>query len=113
MLEALKLIISHTSNPHVADQAMTCIRALNAKSPIVQMRYQQVVQMALANDTDWTPSERAIIAEPLEATEESGRSFMLRVRLTENERAELQSKADAASTSISEYVRQRLFTVGG
>jgi hypothetical protein len=109
METALKLIISRTNNQHVASEALACLQAIRVKSPIVQIRYQRVVQMALANNDDWTPAERAILAEPLEVPETSGRDFLLRVRLTDLEHAELQRLADEANLGMSEYVRRKLF----
>ncbi len=109
METALKLVISRTNSSDVAQDAIACLQAIRAKSPIVQIRYQRVLQMALANNDDWTPAERAILAEPLEASESSGRDFMLRVRLTDTERAELQRLADEAGIGMSEYVRRKLF----
>lgn len=109
MEEALRLII--TKSPLAASQAMETIRAIHAKSPILQIRYNNTVQMAL-NDpqAEFTPAERALLAEFVGSPDSStNRDFMLRVRLTDAERAALQQSADQAQQSMSEYVRQKIF----
>lgn len=108
MEQALKLII--VKSPDAMREAMKTLQAIRAKSPIVQQRYNRVVDMAL-NDSqaEFTAEERAVLAAPLTGNEDEGRAFMLRVRLTEAERAELQEEANAANKNMSEYVRQKLF----
>lgn len=108
MEQALKLIIS--KSPDAMREAIKTLQAIKAKSPIVQQRYNRVVEIALSDpQAEFSADERAILADSLAGIEEEGRSFMLRVRLTERERAELQQEADAENMSMSEYVRQKLF----
>lgn len=108
MEQALKIIVS--KSPSTARDAMQCLQAIRAKSPMVQVRYNRVVEAAMSDqDADFTPDERAIIAEAVELPEGESRGFTLRVRLTPNEQADLQAAADEAGMTMSDYVRSRLF----
>lgn len=108
MIEALKLIVA--KSPNAARQALQAIAAVSNKSPVAQVRYNHCVSIAL-NDgqAQFTQAERALLASYLDGTDSDNRSFMLRVRLTDTERARLQDAADAAGQSMSEYVRSLLF----
>lgn len=108
MEEALKTIISKSSL--AMGDAITCLRAIAAKSPVVQQRYNHVVDLAL-NDPSahFTTEERAIIAEGLSVPGSETRDFTLRVRLTQSERVTLQEAANDADLDLSEYVRRKLF----
>ena len=81
-------------------------------SPIYQELYNKVASDALANPgIDMTADERDLVAQFITLPDErEARSQMLRVRLTERERADLQQMADAAGIEVSEFVRRRIFT---
>lgn len=108
MEEALKIII--TKSPDAAYQAIQCLQAIAANSPMVQQRYNRVVESALRDrDANFTESERAALAEYLEQGGRENRGFSLRVRLTDAEHAKLQASADQAGLGMSEYARRRIF----
>jgi hypothetical protein len=108
MINALKLIIA--KSPEAMKEALNTIRALDAKSPILQQRYNRVVEIAL-NDprANFSSAERALLAKSLDAVSATGRNFMLRIRLTDAERADLQYRSDVAGMSMSEFVRDKIF----
>lgn len=108
MDEALRIIISKSAD--AATEAIQCIRAIQVKSPMVQQRYNRTVEIAFADPkASFAPEERSLIAEYLGGIEADSRGYMLRIRLTENERAELERMADEAQMSMSEYVRDQIF----
>lgn len=75
--------------------------------PCHQGRYNAAAEAALSDETvGYTPEERRLIAEFIEAEEEGPREFMLRVRLSDSERGMLERLATTAGLSMSEYVRQ-------
>ena len=76
--------------------------------PCFAGRYNAAAQAALSDGvTDYTPEERRLIAEFIEA-EEADEEFMLRVRLTGGQERELRAAARSAGQSMSEYVRQAI-----
>lgn len=80
-------------------------------SPIYQTIYNRMASQVLADPAlNLTPQERTLVAQfiTLDSQDET-RSVMLRVRLTESERTDLQRMADAAGLEVSEYVRRRVF----
>ena len=79
--------------------------------PCYAGRYNMAARLALEDaTTDYTLGERRLIASFIEAEEdEAPREFMLRVRLTEPERARLATLAEAAGLSMSEHVRRAVF----
>jgi hypothetical protein len=109
MEEALRLIIAKC-NPHTAEEAIRTMAALRNNSPVLQIRYLNVLQRALSDDTaNWTPEERLILAEAVEVPEGSAtKDFTLRLRITTQEHAHLQNLADEAGLSVSEYVRRKI-----
>lgn len=106
MEEALKLIVAKSAP--AAPSALQCLQAIRAGSPLVQVRYQQTLQIALADaGATWTTEERATLASALSADEEAGNKVrMLRVRLTDAQRADLERLArEHAGGDVSAYVR--------
>lgn len=91
-------------------EAIKCLQAIRVNSPVTQIRYNHVVELAL-NDpqANFTPEDRALLAGYLTVSSESTRDYTLRVRLTDVERAQLQEAADQAGQDMSEYVRRKLF----
>lgn len=108
MEQALKIIIA--KSPAAAQQAIACLRGIQAKSPILDVRYAHTVSIALGDPAaEFTQDERRIIAEALSAGASETRDYTLRIRMTEAERADLARQAEEADLSMSEYVRRRLF----
>jgi hypothetical protein len=108
MLDALKLIAGRSTD--AMREALKAIQAVNAGSPVVQQRYNQVAEIAL-NDAsaEFTAEEKLAIIEHIDQVGSVGREFVLHVRLTDSERDELQLAADAAGTNMSGYARRMLF----
>lgn len=80
-------------------------------SPVFQQVYNRVAAMVLAeSESNLTPAQRALVAQFMTLEiDPDVRVFLLRVRLTESERATLQRMADEAGTDMSEVVRRRVF----
>ena len=110
MEEALRIIIAKC-NPHTAEEAIRTMAALRNNSPVLQIRYLNVLQRALADESaNWTPDERLILAEAVEVPETGAtRDFTFRLRLTDAERSQLQTAADETGQTMSEYVRRKIF----
>ena len=108
IIDALKIIIAHS--PRASEQAIRTIAAVRNNSPVIQIRYANVLIMALADpEADFTQAEREILASAIEPSETTTRNIALHVRLTPGEQAELEQAAETAGQSLSEYVRRRLF----
>ena len=78
-----------------------------------QARYNDAATAAL-NDpaTDLSPEERRLIASHIEHEDSENRmGYTLRVRLSEAERAELETAAGEADLSLSEYARRAMLEV--
>jgi hypothetical protein len=108
MIEALKLIVARS--PRASSNALRAILAVRNNSPVASVRYVQVLIEALADpEASFTPEERELIAKGIESPDKSGRGFLLRVRLTEQEQYQLTTAAEDAGMTISEYVRRKIF----
>ncbi len=111
IIDALKLVIARS--PRAGEQALRAIAAARNGSPVLGIRYINVLIMALGDpDATFTPDERALIASAIETETPEGesRGFTLRVRLTDAERASLQAAADESGMSMSEFVRRKIFS---
>jgi len=107
-INTLKIIIAKSSSQSA--EAAKAIMAINKKSPAVDMRCNNVAVRALEDlDANFTEGERTAIADLMSETETESREFMLRVRLTSTEHAELEEMAGNENLSISEYVRRKIF----
>lgn len=109
MIDALRLII--TKSPAAMREAIAAIRAIDAKSPMVQHRYNTVVDLALSDpQAEFTTQERAMIAENLESASRGGdaKTVDVRVRLTTNEKATVQEMAQAEGMTVSNFIRSRI-----
>lgn len=107
MSDALRTIIA--GSPAAARDAMDCLRAIAAKSPIVQTRYNNAVSVALSDpQAEFTAEQRALMAEHVVVDDAETRS-VITLRLTPSERAAIASAADGAGQTVSEYMRARLF----
>lgn len=106
----LRLIIARSGD--ASKEAVTAIRALKANSHIIQIRLNRVAELAL-NDhlCDWSSDEREMIAGLLQA-EDSRRTKMLPIRLSEQEHAELGRLADEAGQTMADYIRGKVFSNG-
>lgn len=106
----LRLIIAKSSD--ASKEAIAAIRALSADSPIIKIRLNRVAELAL-NDSacEWSPDEREMIATLIQA-EDTKRTKMLPIRLSEQEHAELGRLADEAGTTMSDYIRSKVFNNG-
>jgi hypothetical protein len=107
-IETLRMIIA--KSPSQAAEAGKAIMAINKKSPWADMRCNHVAIGALEDPAaDFTDEERSAIADLMSEEETETRDYILRVRLTNSERLELEEKTTDKGLSISEYVRQKLF----
>jgi hypothetical protein len=108
MENALRTIIA--ASPAAAGEALACIRAIRANSPVVGVRFARVVETALTDpDASFTPEQRAEIAELLDIPAVENRAVTFRLRLTEAERIMIQDRASSAGLTMSEWARRRLF----
>lgn len=108
METALRIIIA--KSPRAALEAVRAMQAVRANSPVLQVRYNRVVEMALADTgATFTADERAELARHVDATDApvTTRDHTLRVRLSDDEWERLE--ADAGDNTLSAYVRRRLF----
>jgi hypothetical protein len=109
IIDALKIIIAHS--PRASEQAIRTIAAVRNNSPVIQIRYANVLIMALADpEADFTQAERELLAAVIETPGTATRDFTLHLRLTSSERVELEQAAQTAGLSLSEYSRQQLFS---
>ena len=95
----------------IAASSLEGMRLLGAgvSKPCAQVRYNIAAQAALADaDAHLTPHQRELIASFIESTEPETRGYTLRVRLTESEHDELESRAETERMELSEYVRHVL-----
>ena len=108
MIDALRIIAA--KSPYAGAQAMQCIKAVQVKSPIVKERYNRVVGLAFSDpQADFTPGERQLIADYINADGAESRSETIRFRVSPSERADLKTMADDADMDISEYVRSLIW----
>jgi len=109
MEEALRIIISKSTN--ATSEAIQCLAAIRAKSPVLQLRYNHCVTLAFNDpEANFSREERALIAEHLGTGADDSRSYTLRIRLTDAERAELTRLAESVGLTMSEYVRKHIFS---
>lgn len=68
MKNALKLIVARS--PQAGEEALSCLKAILANSPMIQVRYENVVALAFRDpQAAFTPDERATIASHLLSTD--------------------------------------------
>ena len=108
---ALRVIIA--ASPAAAGEALACIRAIRANSPVVGVRFNRVVESALTDpEASFTPEQRAEIAELLDIPAIENRDVTFRIRLTVAERDVIQAAADNEGLTASEWARRKLFPDG-
>lgn len=105
-IDALKLIIARS--PRAAGDAITAIAAARNNSPVLDVRYLRVMQLALNDpDAEFSAAERAQLAEGV-PNPGGTRSYTLHVRMSDDERARLTALAEADGIGLSEYVRRKV-----
>jgi hypothetical protein len=94
MKDALKIIIS--KSPVAADDALDCLKAIRAKSPMVGRRYEHTAQLALTDpQAEWTPADRALIASYIAGDDDSDSATKMRsIRLSNEDWARAQAIGD-------------------
>ena len=108
MIDALRIIAA--KSPAAGEQAMQCIRAIQAKSPIVQRRYNRVAELAFGdNMADFEPAERRLIASYIEADEVENKSLVIRFRVTPSEKAAIEQMATDGDMDVSEFLRSLIW----
>ena len=107
MENALRIIISGSAT--ASQEAIDCMRAIREDSPVVALRFERVVKMALSDPrAEFTQEERRTLSDALLPADTS-RSFVLRIRLTDEERSHLTAAAAGLGQSMSEYARRKIF----
>jgi type IV pilus biogenesis protein CpaD/CtpE len=110
MTDALKTIIAKSSA--AGSEAIKTMQAIHTQSPILQLRYNRTVEMALEDrEATFTPNERALLALFVDAVGDPDEmsSTLPAVRCSDAERAEIDERACAAGVSLSAYIRSVLF----
>jgi hypothetical protein len=83
MKDALKIIISRS--PAAMSDALDCLKAIRAKSPMVGRRYEHTAQLALTDpQAEWTPADRALIASYI-GGDDDGATKMRSIRLSDDD----------------------------
>jgi hypothetical protein len=103
MDEALRLIIARS--PNNVQNAIRAIRTAQNRPNARPVQY--VLEQALIDPmADFTPAERAGIAALLQG--DDTRSYDIRLRVTAEEKTEVQRLADAAGMTVSDFIRSRI-----
>lgn len=105
MIDALRIIAA--KSPYAGSEAMTCMQAIQAKSPMVQQRYNRVVGLAFGDpNAEFTAEERRLIASYIDGGDSENKSQVVHWRVTPTEYADLkQLTEDAGFNSMSDYMR--------
>lgn len=101
VIEAMQLIIA--KSPGAFREASKTIMTANANSPVLQLRVNHTVDMAL-NDyqADFTADEREFLAGVMAGQDIDNRPTS--IRFTDGQRLIIQDAADEAGMSFSAYV---------
>lgn len=104
MDKALRLIIA--KSPNNLQGAVRALRTAQRRPNARPVQY--VLEQALTDPlADFTPAEREGIAALLSG-EDDTRADVLRLRVTADEKSNVQQAADDAGLSMSEYIRFKL-----
>jgi len=105
MENALRLII--TRSPNASHEAMTCLRAAQINSPVVNRRYAYVLEIAF-NDPEakFSQAERAELISHLEIDGTQRKSEMIALRLTKAEYEFVRQQA--GEMSVSDWIRSKI-----
>lgn len=107
MEEALRIIVA--KSPMAGGLAMQTLQALRVKSPVLQDRYNRTVQTALSDSqAEFTPDERALLAEFIGGDSSTVKLFDVRIRVSAEEKAAVQEMAQAVGLTVSDFIRQRI-----
>jgi len=107
MSEALRTIMA--ASPVASGEAFDCIRAMKARSPMIGVRFNNVVKTAFSDpDATFTPEQRAAITELIEMPSDN-RDAWFRMRVTADEYEAIRQAADLEGLSMSEWARRKLF----
>jgi len=108
MSEALRTIMA--ASPVAAGEAFDCIRALKTHSPMIGVRFNNVVKTAFSDpDATFTPDQRAAIIDLIEMPSDN-RDAWFRMRVTADEYEAIRQAADLEGLSMSEWARRKLFS---
>lgn len=111
MKEILKQVIA--KSPEAARDAVKCLQAIAEGSPMAQIRFRHVIEVALGDpQANFAESERAEMAVLLidqADGQETGRTATVRFRVTETERMLLRDLAANEGVSESEFIRRKVF----
>lgn len=107
MIDALRIIVG--KSPTAAKEAMQCMRAVAVKSPVVQHRYNRVVEMAFSDpEAKFTAEERELIASCTGDDGGDAKLLDVRVRVNAEEKIIVQHMAAEAGMNVSEFIRDRI-----
>ena len=103
--DAVDVILSR--HPASAAEATRLQRAIQVDSPMIASRFRLLVENS--EHAKYTAEEQQIIADAVAALSGNpSRDQVIRLRVTQEEKAEITAAAEDAGQTISEYVRQRL-----
>lgn len=108
-VSTLKLIVARS--PDAMREALGAIKAQQSGSPMAARRAERAASLALEDGAaNWTPAERAALAELLGAGSQGGapRTLDIRIRVNASEKCDVQQAADEAGLSVSDYIRQSI-----
>lgn len=109
MIKALRLIAAQS--PVAGQEAMQCIRAVQVKSPMVQLRYNRVVELAFSDpNAEFSPAERQLIAAHIAGFAGENRTQVIHFRVSLAEYDSLRNLSEAAGcANTSEYLRSLIW----
>jgi hypothetical protein len=108
MIDALRIIAAKSEM--AGGEAMQAIRAVQVKSPVAQTRYNRVVELAFHDHgAQFTQEERQLIASYVGDGEQPEiKAYDVRVRVTADEKAEIQEMAQAEGMNVSDFIRSKI-----
>ncbi len=105
MIEALRIIAA--KSPAAAAEA---IKTLKIPVKTRQIRYNFVADMAINDpEANFSAEERALIVKFIEPIDQAKSRMLPPIRVTEEEYAQIVDAAHLAGTTVSSYIRSRLF----
>jgi len=109
MIDALRLMIARS--PQASGQAIDCIKAIKAKSPVLQHRYNRAAEAAFADpNAEFAPDERELIASYIDDEGGDGPKLLdVRIRVDQAEKAAIQQMATDAGMTVTEFIRSKIF----
>lgn len=116
MTNALRLITARSAD--AGAEAMHTLRAISAHSPILQIRYNRTVEMALADRAaNWTADERALLGRFVDASDSQSDNQTVSMRLprilveqiddlVERETPDLRDRTQAVEIALTEFLQR-------